>query len=448
MQEGVVRPAARGAALRLEPGAPFWAYAVWWVSQAMQQLVAEVSRPIVLSDRALRELATVRRAGGAYSQKHGRDASTAELSRATGICRNHVESLLAIDRPSRGLEEPLRAEEGTTATLVDVIEDPRSADELDRVLERFETQRLAELASRLGETRARDRRRPLRARAPGADAARDRQPARAERRAGAPDRGARVREATSHGGLTRCASNSTRDRPRYPRTSSALRFAGGAGAELLELRSADGTAFSAAFAESPVGEESGVVILPDVRGLYPFYIELAERFRGGRPSRDRDRLLRPHRWARPTRRGLRVHAARDADDGRRHPGGHGGGAHRHARANRALGGGVRRLLPRRDALAARRDRARPRPRRSRRLLRPARRHPASASKQGRCSASPRSTCPCSASSAATTRRSPSRRCAEFDERLSELGVEHEIEIYEGAPALVLRQALRRVRGRV
>src|SRR4029077_6570857 len=53
---------------------------------------------------------------------------------------------------------------------------------------------------------------------------------------------------------------------------------GGAGAELLELRSADGTPFSAAFAESPVGSEPGVVILPDVRGLYRFYIELAERF--------------------------------------------------------------------------------------------------------------------------------------------------------------------------
>jgi DNA-directed RNA polymerase sigma subunit (sigma70/sigma32) len=117
----------------------------------MQQLVAEVSRPIVLSDRALRELATVKRAGSAYSQRHGRDASIAELSRATGIRGNQIESLLAIDRPPRGLEEPLRAEEGATVTLVDVIEDPRAADELDRVLERFELERLAELASRLGE---------------------------------------------------------------------------------------------------------------------------------------------------------------------------------------------------------------------------------------------------------------------------------------------------------
>ena len=55
-------------------------------------------------------------------------------------------------------------------------------------------------------------------------------------------------------------------------------IAGGAGAELLELTSANGTRFSAALAPSADGGRSGVVILPDVRGLYPFYSELAERF--------------------------------------------------------------------------------------------------------------------------------------------------------------------------
>jgi carboxymethylenebutenolidase len=54
--------------------------------------------------------------------------------------------------------------------------------------------------------------------------------------------------------------------------------AGGAAAEMLELTSADGTRFAAAFAEAPEAGDVGVVILPDVRGLYRFYAELAERF--------------------------------------------------------------------------------------------------------------------------------------------------------------------------
>jgi carboxymethylenebutenolidase len=55
-------------------------------------------------------------------------------------------------------------------------------------------------------------------------------------------------------------------------------IAGGAAAETLELTSGDGTRFSAALAEPPEGNDPAVLILPDVRGLYRFYIELAERF--------------------------------------------------------------------------------------------------------------------------------------------------------------------------
>jgi carboxymethylenebutenolidase len=55
-------------------------------------------------------------------------------------------------------------------------------------------------------------------------------------------------------------------------------IAGGAGAEPLELQSIDAMRFSAALAESPQPKGPAVVVLPDVRGLYRFYIELAERF--------------------------------------------------------------------------------------------------------------------------------------------------------------------------
>jgi carboxymethylenebutenolidase len=56
------------------------------------------------------------------------------------------------------------------------------------------------------------------------------------------------------------------------------RVAGGAAAEVLELESSDGTHFSAAFAGAAESRGPGVVIYPDVRGLYPFYMKLAERF--------------------------------------------------------------------------------------------------------------------------------------------------------------------------
>jgi carboxymethylenebutenolidase len=66
--------------------------------------------------------------------------------------------------------------------------------------------------------------------------------------------------------------------PALPTDLVRPRAAGGAAAESLELTSADGTRFAAALAESPDAAEPAVVILPDVRGLYRFYLELAERF--------------------------------------------------------------------------------------------------------------------------------------------------------------------------
>jgi carboxymethylenebutenolidase len=46
----------------------------------------------------------------------------------------------------------------------------------------------------------------------------------------------------------------------------------------LTLTSADGTEFCAAYASPAAGPRVGVVVLPDVRGLHPYYVALAERF--------------------------------------------------------------------------------------------------------------------------------------------------------------------------
>jgi carboxymethylenebutenolidase len=47
---------------------------------------------------------------------------------------------------------------------------------------------------------------------------------------------------------------------------------------VLTLTSADGTAFSAAYAAPDGTPRVGVVVLPDVRGLHPYYVALTERF--------------------------------------------------------------------------------------------------------------------------------------------------------------------------
>jgi carboxymethylenebutenolidase len=47
---------------------------------------------------------------------------------------------------------------------------------------------------------------------------------------------------------------------------------------VLTLTAADGTEFSAAYAAPAQAPRVGVVVLPDIRGLHPYYVALAERF--------------------------------------------------------------------------------------------------------------------------------------------------------------------------
>jgi DNA-directed RNA polymerase sigma subunit (sigma70/sigma32) len=54
MQEGAVGLLRALERYDLRRGTAFWAYASWWVRQAMQEIVSELSGTVVLSDRALR----------------------------------------------------------------------------------------------------------------------------------------------------------------------------------------------------------------------------------------------------------------------------------------------------------------------------------------------------------------------------------------------------------
>jgi carboxymethylenebutenolidase len=66
--------------------------------------------------------------------------------------------------------------------------------------------------------------------------------------------------------------------PELPADLICQPIAGGAAAEQFTINSADGTEFAVALAPAAEGGPVGIVIIPDVRGLHPFYVELAERF--------------------------------------------------------------------------------------------------------------------------------------------------------------------------
>jgi RNA polymerase sigma factor (sigma-70 family) len=84
-------------------------------------------------------------------QVHGAEPTSAELAAATGFTRGQLDSLLAIDRTPRSFDEPLRADEGATATFGDMLADPLAGQEYDQVLDRMEMQAVRDLADGLDE---------------------------------------------------------------------------------------------------------------------------------------------------------------------------------------------------------------------------------------------------------------------------------------------------------
>jgi RNA polymerase sigma factor (sigma-70 family) len=151
MQEGVA--GLLRALERFDPDSPvpFWAYASWWVRQAMQQLVSELSRPVVLSDRALRQLSRLKDAHADHQRETGCEATLPELAQRSGVDEQQLANLIAADRPARALEQSPHGEEGTVGTFGELIADPLAEDEYEQVITRIAASQVRDLLSGLSD---------------------------------------------------------------------------------------------------------------------------------------------------------------------------------------------------------------------------------------------------------------------------------------------------------
>jgi RNA polymerase primary sigma factor len=151
LQEGTV--GLLRALERYDPSmdVPFWGYASWWVRQAMQQLVAELTRPMVLSDRTLRQLAHIKRAHGAFVQRYGREPTGRELASDSGLSPQQVSDLLAVERLPRSLDEPVAGPEGELGAFGELLVDPLASDAYEELLDHSEIEQVRALLGSLNE---------------------------------------------------------------------------------------------------------------------------------------------------------------------------------------------------------------------------------------------------------------------------------------------------------
>jgi RNA polymerase primary sigma factor len=151
MQEGVV--GLLRALERYDPGrgVPLWGYAGWWVRQAMQQLIAELTRPAVLSDRSLRQLSALKRAHHAYLADHGHEPTADQLADETGFSDVQVGDLVALDRVPRSIEEPISGPDGELGAFGELLVDPLAEDAYEQLLDHSEIEQIRALLGSLND---------------------------------------------------------------------------------------------------------------------------------------------------------------------------------------------------------------------------------------------------------------------------------------------------------
>jgi RNA polymerase sigma factor (sigma-70 family) len=117
----------------------------------MQQLVAELARPVVLSDRALRQLACLKDTRHQHVREHGREPTLAELTSGSGLTVTQVQSLMTAERRPRGLEEPIGGVDDGGGTFGDLVADPCAEDAYEDVPLRLGIEDLPQMLARLGD---------------------------------------------------------------------------------------------------------------------------------------------------------------------------------------------------------------------------------------------------------------------------------------------------------
>jgi RNA polymerase sigma factor (sigma-70 family) len=113
--------------------------------------VSELTRPVVLSDRALRQLARVREAHEDALRETGREPGRHELAERSGLTPDQVGELLPVDRAPRSTDEPVSAEDGVVGTFGELLADPLAEGEYERMLEAIEVEELLALLAGLSE---------------------------------------------------------------------------------------------------------------------------------------------------------------------------------------------------------------------------------------------------------------------------------------------------------
>jgi RNA polymerase primary sigma factor len=128
-------------------GYRFSTYATWWIRQAITRAVADCARTIRIPIHMFHAISALKAKSEEFRQKHGREPTTDELSRASGIPLGEIERLTHSWQQPVSLDTPIG--EGAHNVYADLLEDSSEYAPHDSAMQRNLQDRIQDVLNSL-----------------------------------------------------------------------------------------------------------------------------------------------------------------------------------------------------------------------------------------------------------------------------------------------------------
>lgn len=112
-------------------GNKFSTYATWWIRQAVTRAIPEQGGGVRFPAHAGDAFDRIAKTEASVERKNGQKLTLKELSEVTGLSEKKIKRLMLSPRNPLSLDNPIRSEEGDSATLGEFIEDEEVVDPLE-----------------------------------------------------------------------------------------------------------------------------------------------------------------------------------------------------------------------------------------------------------------------------------------------------------------------------